>query len=314
MASEGVKWRMVKAVFLHRADSIYDDRPDTHYDFPRTYLRTVKRTTGDWIVYLEPVRAGSRGYFAVAKVQNVIEKPDEEGRFLALIEPGTFLLLDNYVPRLTEGRVWESLLGDAAGFPLKGGRQQLAVRELPEEDFARIVNEGLPQDLESLEARQYSEPNELSELPVVFQRPILERLTHRPYRDVAFRRKVRAAYGNRCAISGLSLRNGGGKPEVQAAHIRPVEENGSDDVRNGIALSGTLHWMFDRGLISVEPETFRILVSHNRVPADVAQRLIPTKQKIRLPHDRNNWPHPANLAWHRKNRFGHGQFVPAPSQ
>jgi len=52
-------------------------------------------------------------------------------------------------------------------------------------------------------------------------------------------------------MSGLMLRNGGGRPEVQTAHIRPVESRGSDSVRKGLALSGTLHWMFDRGLISV---------------------------------------------------------------
>ena len=43
----------------------------------------------------------------------------------------------------------------------------------------------------------------------------------------------------------------GGRAEVQAAHIRPVADNGPDSLRNGVALSSTFHWMFDRGLISV---------------------------------------------------------------
>lgn len=300
---------MGKAVFLHRADSIYDDEPDVKYDFPRTYLNAVQQAVGDWIVYYEPVKAGLRGYFAVAKIKQVIPKPGADGRFLALIEPGTFLPFDQEVPRLIDGRPLETVLQDAFGAPKKGGEQQRAVRVLPEADFARIVDLGLPDDLETIEERQY-QPNaeQLDEGATPFKRPILERLQRRHYRDVTFRRKVREAYGYRCAISGLELRNGGGRPEVQAAHIRPVEAQGSDSVRNGLALSGTLHWMFDRGLISVDPNNYRILVSHNKVPADVVSRLILPDQTLRLPKNKQDWPHPKNLQWHREHRFGQVDF------
>lgn len=124
------------------------------------------------------------------------------------------------------------------------------------------------------------------------------------YREVAFRRKVREAYGFRCAMSGLQLRNGGGRPEVQAAHIRPVEHDGSDSVRNGLALSGTLHWMFDRGLISVGEDGETILVSWNKVPGDVVARLLPADGKLLGPADPRDRPHPGNLRWHRENVFG----------
>lgn len=50
-------------------------------------------------------------------------------------------------------------------------------------------------------------------------------------------------------MSGLARRNGGGRPEVEAADILLVEEREPDTVRNGIALSGNLHGMFDRGLL-----------------------------------------------------------------
>lgn len=302
---------MGKAVFLHRADSIYDDEPDAKYDFPKTYLEAVRQAIGDWIVYYEPVKAGPRGYFAVAKVQQVIPKPGSEGRYLALIEPGTFLPFDTAVPRLLDGRPLENQLQDETGAPKKGGLQQLAVRRLPDADFARIVNLGLPQDLEEIEERRYSAQDPYGYDPAsILERPVLERLTRRPYRDVAFRRRVREAYGYRCAISGLELRNGGGRPEVQAAHIRPVEASGSDSVRNGLALSGTLHWMFDRGLIAVDPENYRILVSHNKVPKDVVDRLILPNQELIRPKNRSDWPHPENLKWHRENRFGQGNFDP----
>lgn len=262
----------------------------------------------DWIVYYEPVKAGPRGYFAVAKIADVIEKPGVDGRFLALIEPRSYLPFDQEVPRLRNGRPLESALADTYGNPKSGGAVQLAVRRLPEREFANIVNIGLPQDLEAIEARRYGETrHEVDDPAIPFERPVLERLTRRKYRDVAFRRNVRAAYGYRCAMSGLQLRNGGGRPEVQAAHIRPVERDGSDSVRNGLALSGTLHWMFDRGLVSVA-EDRTILVSRNKVPAEVVERLLVPNGKLVLPEDPRDHPHPLNLQWHRENVFG--QFNP----
>ncbi|MCB1357616.1 MAG: HNH endonuclease [Maritimibacter sp.] len=298
---------MVKLVLLHKTDSIYDDEPDRVYDFPGRYLTAVREGVGDWIVYYEPGRDGRRAYFAVAKISKVIEKPGAPGRFLALIAPGSFLPFDRDVSRLIDGHPLEQALANPDGTLRTGGIVQSAVRYLPEDDFARIVNLGLPQDLERQEETRYdthanNEMDDRAQAP--FERPVLERLTRRPYRDVAFRRKVREAYDYRCAMSGPRLRNGGGRPEVQAAHIRPVEQQGSDSVRNGLALSGTLHWMFDRGLISVAHDCETILVSRNKVPGDVVDRLLRPGGKLLRPEDPRNAPHPGNLQWHRENVFG----------
>jgi putative restriction endonuclease len=294
---------------MHKPGSIYEDKPAEVYDFPKRYLKAVMEAVGDWIVYYEPVKAGPRGYFAVAQVECVIEKPQTPGRYLALMKQGTYLDFDVEVPRLIDGRPLEQVLATADGDLVRGGLVQSAVRRLPDEDFARIVNLGLPADLERTELLRYAPPDVdaslgLAEEALHFERPVVERLTRRRYRDVAFRRKVRNAYDNRCAMSGLKLRNGGGRPEVQAAHIRPVEENGTDSVRNGLALSGTLHWMFDRGLISVAEDQRTILVSRNKVPEDVVVRLIRPDGKLLLPKDPRDAPHPEHLRWHRENRFG----------
>lgn len=295
---------MTKLVLLLRADSIYEDLPDEHYDFPRAYLKAVEEAVGDWAVYYEPVKAGPRGYFAVAKIAAIIPKPGSEGRYLALIEPRSYLEFDRSVPRLTDGRPWETALQALDGSPKAGGAQQLAVRRLPDSEFAAIVRQGLPDDLERIEAQRYDlAPLGMEEPVTPFERPVIERLVSRPYRDVAFRRKVREAYDYRCAMSGLRLRNGGGRPEVNAAHIVPVERQGSDAVHNGLALSGTLHWMFDRGLLSVADDQ-TILVSRNKVPGEVVDRLIVPGGKLCLPAERRNWPNPSNLRWHRENVFG----------
>lgn len=304
---------MTKLVLLHKANSIYEDEPDRVYDFPKTYLKAVQDGVGDWAIYYEPAKAGPRGYFAVARLADVIPKQGEKDRFLARIALGSFLPFDRDVPRLVDGRVLEQGLGEADGSPRKGGAVQLAVRRISEADFARIVAMGLPEDMIAEEERRYDpQAGHVDDAARPFERPVIERLTSRPYRDVAFRRKVREAYDYRCAISGLRLRNGGGRPEVQAAHIRPVERQGSDPVRNGLALSGTLHWMFDRGLLSVADDA-SVLVSRNKVPRDVSDRLIAPQGRLCLPRDARDWPHPENLRWHRENVFGQMAFDdPAP--
>ena len=38
---------MANAVFTFFESSAYDDHPEIHYHFPRTYLRQVEQTQGD---------------------------------------------------------------------------------------------------------------------------------------------------------------------------------------------------------------------------------------------------------------------------
>src|ERR1051326_9071152 len=78
--------------FIHRSDSIYDDSPAEKYQFPSQYLSRVKACIGDWIIYYEPSKvAETRGYFAIARVHQVISDPSTSGMYLALIEPGSYL-------------------------------------------------------------------------------------------------------------------------------------------------------------------------------------------------------------------------------
>ncbi|HET8995683.1 MAG TPA: HNH endonuclease, partial [Acetobacteraceae bacterium] len=142
---------------------------------------------------------------------------------------------------------------------------------------------------------------ELAEEPATFERPILERVVSRPFRDAAFSAAVRSAYENTCAMTGLKIINGGGRAEVQAAHIRPVAESGPDSVRNGLALSGTIHWMFDRGLLSLDDD-LTILVAKGRVP-DTVDRLINPDRRLRAPPRPELRPHRQFLRFHRDSIF-----------
>lgn len=121
-------------------------------------------------------------------------------------------------------------------------------------------------------------------------------------RDWVFRRIVIRAYHERCAVTGLKLINGDGRAEVEAAHIRPVEANGPDIISNGMALSGTAHWMFDRGLIGFDDD-MRILVSRQVNDPDSVRSIInPSGGAILSAHPASR-PHPEFVRWHREHRF-----------
>ena len=112
---------------------------------------------------------------------------------------------------------------------------------------------------------------------------------------------IKRAYDNTCAISGLRIINGGGRAEAQAAHIRPVHANGPDSLRNGVALSSTFHWMFDRGLISIDDD-YSLLFKRNAVPGNVLSLVNPNRQ-LRVPQQEIYQPHRRFLEYHRKHVF-----------
>ena len=125
-------------------------------------------------------------------------------------------------------------------------------------------------------------------------------LVNRTIRDAAFRRAVLVAYDDTCAVTGLRIVNGGGRAEAQVAHIVPVAEGGPDVVQNGIALSATAHWLFDRHFILIDQD-WRVLVSHNKVRASLRSIFLPNDASIRVPNDRALWPHPGFMARHREH-------------
>lgn len=298
---------MAKGVFLHRADSVYDDQPEERYQFPKNYLKAARQCIGDWIIYLEPTKAGKNGYYAVAQVSDVIPDPVKSDMYVALIEPGTYLPFERNVPFSVAGDYPElSVLNE---FGRISGRAQAAMRVIPEVDFNRIVSRGIPEDdslLPRVGAYEDVAANRVAEetSPFVFEQ-IRDRtayLTKRIVRDRIFRSKVLQAYDSTCAFTSLKLINGGGRAEAEAAHIRPVEKNGPDIVANGIALSGTVHWMFDRGLLSLTDD-LEILVSRHINDQSGLQHLLNPSGRASPPSHLSMRPHPRFLEWHRQNCF-----------
>ena len=300
---------MARGVFLHREDSIYNDLPAEQYQFPSQYLSRASQFVGDWIIYYEPRRGPTgKGYYAIARVERVIPDPTAAGMYLALIEPGSYLPFERPVPFSgPEGVVERGLLNEAGRI---SGRAQAAVRPISLEDFNCILDLGMP-DEDSLLPRASTPADQPSSSLVQEERiPFLfnterERVAHyssRIVRDRVFRRIVLDAYDCRCAITGLNFINGGGRAEVEAAHIKPVEHHGPDDIRNGIALSGTAHWMFDRGLIGLSDE-LEVLVSRQVNDVESVWKLVNATRRAAVPDNPAHRPHPAYLQWHREHCF-----------
>jgi putative restriction endonuclease len=295
---------MSKAIFTTKISSIYDDRPEEHYHFPRTYLAQARSAIGDHIVYYEPrrlsakdsSRGGRQAYFASAKVDDIVEDRAHPDHYYAKISG--YLDFDRPVPFREGAEYYESALQKADGSTSKGAFGR-AVRNIPDVEFDHILKAGFAAELSpintALPIEGFDEPAHS------YQRPIVELTVSRPFRDRAFMRTVREAYENRCAFTGLKLINGGGRPEVQAAHIKSVAQEGPDSVRNGLALSGTFHWLFDRGLLSVD-EDHRILIAKGQVP-DQIRGLLNADGKIIMPREESYRPHPYYLRYHREHTF-----------
>lgn len=300
---------MTRGVFLHREDSRYDDRPAERYQFPRQYFSRASQFVGDWIVYYEPIRGPTgRGYYAIARVEKIIPDPTIADMYIALIEPGSYLPFEQPVPFSdTNGVVERGVLNEAGHL---SGRVRSAVRPISIEDFNRILDLGIPDEAPLLPRNGAPvEPshNLLSEEQAPFLDAGRDRVSYyssRLVRDRVFRRVVLDAYDCRCAVTGLKFINGGGRAEVEAAHIKPVEHDGPDDIRNGIALSGTAHWMFDRGLISLA-DNLQILVSRQVNDVDSVWKLLNASGMATAPSNPAHRPHPAYLTWHRERCFKH---------
>ena len=226
--------------------------------------------------------------------------------YLALIEPGSYLDFVNPVPFTdTSGAVIEQGVLNEQG--RISGRAQSAVRPISSDDFNRIVALGLNDNAPMLpRVGEELPPSGLSEDQTPFEfeqnRDRMSFTVSRIVRDRIFRRVVLRAYSERCAISGIRLINGMGRAEAAAAHIRPVEANGPDIVSNGIALSGTVHWMFDRGLISLSDE-LQILVSRQANDSEGIRALVNKSGYAFPPHRSSQRPHPHFLQWHRDRCF-----------
>lgn len=289
---------MANLVLTQRAASGYDDVRELRYHFPSTYLNQAQQGIGDYFIYYEPRREGGReAYVGWGRVTAIEKDPKSDRHHYIFVSdyqdfPSPVPFRDRH----------ESSVFKKDGSVNKGqfGR---SVRTIPTDEFGEIVRAGFARILaDELEAALAPDG------PAVFadessglgSRELVRTLTLRTVRDRAFAAQVRNAYGGRCAFTGLKVENGGGWLEMEAAHIQPVKDRGPDSIRNGLALSRTVHALFDRGFLSID-ERCRVLVSKTHpLPEKLGalllpQALVPTEAALR--------PHPEFLRFHQENVF-----------
>ena len=292
---------VANAVFTAKLESSYDDAVEVRYHFPKQYLKRVSEAVGDWILYYESRRDGGRQvYFAMARVVSVNPDASKAGHFYANI--ADYLEFPEPVPFKIAGTLMESSLRNPDGSTNPGAFIN-SVRLLVAEDFQKICQLGMTTAISDVSGDESVVANEfaVAETQAEYNGPRRIAIISRPLRDAAFSRVIKAAYDRTCAMTGLKLINGGGRSEIEAAHIKPVEDEGPDSPRNGIALSRTVHWLFDRGFLSIQDDG-QILQAAGLVPEPV-KRLLNPEGRIFLPKDSSFAPHQVFLRYHREVKF-----------
>lgn len=139
----------------------------------------------------------------------------------------------------------------------------------------------------------------VSEVPgAVFGDP---RLSPRRLGQRAFKALVMTAYGRRCAITGGRI-----GPVLEAAHIRPVSDQGENRLDNGLLLRSDVHTLFDAGYLGIDP-AHRTLQVSPRIRADFGNGdefyARQGQPLVIVPQKRLDRPGRDFLEWHMDEKF-----------
>jgi hypothetical protein len=123
-------------------------------------------------------------------------------------------------------------------------------------------------------------------------------------RDQAFRDVVLSNYDRTCAVTGQKFVYSS-TVEADAVHIIAKGVRGTDDPRNGLALSRSAHWAFDEGVFTLSDQ-YEVIIhpAAKQASSNAFPLLNMDRKRILLPSDPAYLPHPEALEWHRKERFG----------
>jgi len=191
-------------------------------------------------------------------------------------------------------------LGYVEGFDT--ARNLFRVRGLTFDEVSTVTGSTLSEDSDELIETALRLESLEQWIPFVAEDRAVYRIS-RERRAAAFRSVVLSNYGYACAVTGQRFKS---KRHVEAdgAHIIGKEVRGTDDPRNGIALSKSAHWAFDKGLFTISDQ-YEVIVHPKAKDASVANfpALEIDRRKIALPGDSYYWPHFDALAWHKQERF-----------
>ena len=105
-----------------------------------------------------------------------------------------------------------------------------------------------------------------------------------------FRQKLLKAYNYQCMVTGCNA-----APALEAAHIIPYKGAQTNHVSNGLLLRSDIHTLFDLHLLSIHPETHRIVISPQLLVTSYAEY---EGQSLMSKIQKNERPSPVALAKH----------------
>jgi putative restriction endonuclease len=136
--------------------------------------------------------------------------------------------------------------------------------------------------------------------------PILSQSERSRKRETRFAFEVLPAYDFTCALTGYRMVAEDGTTILDAAHIHSFSKGGPCTVNNGLALSKTAHWLFDRGFWSLSDDLHVLVKKKGFYETGGLNLLLKPKDGLLLEKcpAPNNRPEPNYLAWHRaKHKF-----------
>lgn len=128
---------MVNAVFVHKPDSKYDDRPDQFYHFPKSYLSRVEQTVGDRIVYYGPL-IGQKSWFYLATAKVTRIRPDVTKTDFHYADVDEYVDFDNAVDYRSKGGFEVKLIAEDGA--VNGETVRSSVRLVTPPEFEKIIN------------------------------------------------------------------------------------------------------------------------------------------------------------------------------
>lgn len=115
----------------------------------------------------------------------------------------------------------------------------------------------------------------------------------------AFRVLVTDTYQRRCAVTGEKA-----LPALEAAHIKPVTEEGKHRVDNGLLFRSDIHRLFDAGYVTVTPDYKFVPSQRLKDDFDNGEEYFRLKGKsIWLPKNSESKPNREFLEWHSDTVF-----------
>ncbi|MBA4189525.1 MAG: HNH endonuclease [Planctomycetaceae bacterium] len=211
----------------------------------------------------------------------------------------------------TDG-VWE--VTPDSGYPPRKGHSSPSARQLREAhaagQFSMTVRVGLERTpaLVQLIARtlldSHFAPSTHEDILAAVGLDIDTPSPVRAARDRAFREAVLTAYGYACVVCRVGLRLGNAPVGVEAAHIRWHASGGPDVITNGLCMCSLHHKLFDRGALTLSPDSERVWVSEQANGRNLERALGRFHgRKAARPNRADAVPSSVFVAWHHKEVF-----------